>query len=105
MPTQGPFLGERIESMSNESSSGEQEAPRWSEITVPPGFVAVKRPEGATEEVLRNGYPAEARMFAPSKNCTVCYGGGYTHGTDGKVIYCPCQFDQVAYHKLLQAAT
>ena len=52
----------------------------------PPGFVPFTRPEGATEEELRDGYTG--MILSPDDSCTICYGSGFEPNPEGKIVYC-----------------
>lgn len=52
----------------------------------PPGFVPFTRPEGATEEELRDGY--EGPILSPDDSCTICFGSGFEPNPEGKIVYC-----------------
>lgn len=62
------------------------EAPYVSMNVPPPGFVPFTRPEGATEEELRDGYTG--MILSPDDSCTICFGSGFEPNPEGKIVYC-----------------
>lgn len=63
--------------------------PAYVPIKPPSTFKPLARPEGATEEDLRDGYTG--MLVKSNKSCTTCYGTDLMPVESGiKVAYCHC---------------
>ena len=91
LPRHHPNRGERSFQMSwfrrKQAAVAATPEPAYVPIQPPSNFKPLTRPEGATEEDLRDGYTG--MLVRSNKNCTTCYGTDFMP-VEGKVAYCHC---------------